>query len=250
MKKLVVLVGVTLLGICVPQAQAALNMSYKLDGAGPTSLVVVGTNPIIYPDISGPLGGVIDLGVTVAQSDSPGGTTSNHLVSTNVQVVNLDATASHTLELFITAQDYTSPITPPALLLTSSIGGSIHTPLVAGDAANLMSFTSCVDATNGATACSISALTAGPGTPNVTGNPTPSYNDTQTALITSLVPSGGGGTYSVGQDIFITLGANTQLNFSTTTSLSSVPEPASIALLGGVMLVCVTLIRRKIKHQA
>jgi hypothetical protein len=240
MKKLAYLAAVIFLGLCVPQAHAAISILYDI-GGGP---VVLATSPTDSDTINfnGTVG-TFNISFLIAGSTSPGTPTLAQVTSDNFFIQNT-AASTKSITFFISAQDFTAPVTPPVLLLSSNIGGSVQT----GSASNLLSFSSCVDSTNAATACPGTSQTP-VGSPDVTGSPTSSYNNTQTLTISSLVPTGppADTTYSLGQELVIQLGANGKLGFNSTTSLTTVPEPTSIVLLGGVILVCGRLIRRKIK---
>jgi hypothetical protein len=58
-----------------------------------------------------------------------------------------------------------------------------------------------------------------------------------------------GSPYALAEHITLALGAGSNLNVITSTVLTAVPEPMSIALFGGVVLLTSGLIRRK-RNQA
>jgi hypothetical protein len=154
-------------------------------------------------------------------------------------ITNLDGVGHH-LHIDVVAWGFTMPITPPVLNFDSQIGGSVFV----GNGANTLSFLSCVDQANGGG----SAVKTGcPGTyqaaaltPNVTGSPNKAYSDETVSLISPLSAP-----YALDEQFDFWIGGNSKLNFSASTTLTPVPEPMSIVLLGGVVLLTSRLIRRK-----
>jgi hypothetical protein len=158
---------------------------------------------------------------------------------TNLSLSNSTG-STHAIWLSFAAQDFTAPTTPPDINFVSNIGGSV----VTGSSANLLSYSSCVDTAKGLIACPGGSIVAGPVTPSVTfGDGTGHWSAGTQTKITSLT-----GTYSIGELVEITLGAGSEINFSSSSKLTPVPEPMSIALLGGVVLLTSRLIRRKQSH--
>ena len=54
--------------------------------------------------------------------------------------------------------------------------------------------------------------------------------------------------YAIDEVITLTLGARSSMNFSASTTLTATPEPMSVALLGGVLVLTGGLMRRKRKQ--
>lgn len=231
---------------CLP-AQAALQMSYILDAGALTPIVLtpgfppgtfnyglfIGVGPIFT--ISGQ-----------ASSNSPGTPTGAEILSSAISVAN-NSGGAHRLQLFVGDTGYLAPSAPPApgLVLNSHIGGSIGSALNPGPfPGNTLAFTSCVDPTNTALSCNspvpAGVFSAGPATPGVTVG---SFADDQFASILAL-----GTPYSMSQYFDFHMDANSQMGFQSNTVLSPVPEPVSIALLGGVLVMTSGLIRRKAKR--
>jgi hypothetical protein len=138
----------------------------------------------------------------------------------------------------VVSQDFSLPVTPPVLNFFSQIGGSVTT----GTADNALKYRSCIDQTNSLTGCPATYQSAF-STPNVKVSNS-AYNDTEHSLITPL-----NSPYAIDEHLDITVGANGILNFGASTSITPVPEPMSIALLGGVVLLTSRLMRRRKQNQ-
>jgi len=235
-----------LIAVCVAtggaSAKAGLLVEYRLDGGALTSLAssLVDSGPLLF-GFGPPVGGVFDVNGIVT-SNSPALPTLAQLVSTTLNITNLDTNA-HTLELFITAQNFTSPTTPPSLLLDSQISGAASagtTPV------NALTVTSCIDTTNSAHACATPTTKAGPSTPSITAGALPeAFDREETAFVASLA-----GPYSVGQDLLVTLGGlGDEISYSWTSTVavavSPVPEPASLTMIGVGLLGLAAAHRRR-----
>jgi hypothetical protein len=106
--------------------------------------------------------------------------------------------------------------------MLSHIGGTV----AAGGAADVMTFQSYVDPANGQNFTGAGTLTTGPQSPSITG--TGSYSNDHTLVITSL-----GTPYSITERFSITMSPGAEVNFSSSTTLSSVvPEPSTMAIAG------------------
>jgi len=220
----------------------SLCIEYSLDGGATINQLVTGSSGSTIAD-SATLGS-FQVTVVSATSNSPGTPSLAELLSATLQIQNTGSSTA-TLELFIGDVNFTAPTAPPGLLLNSHIGGSV---VSTGDYAdNSLSFSSCVDPTNGQDTCGTSTplglITAGPGTPSI--NTAASFASDKYASILSL-----GAPYSISQELTLTLGAGSQMNFSDNSSLTPVPEPASIALLGGIVLLLTNRLSRRKAKQA
>jgi hypothetical protein len=227
-------------GIC---AFPSLCIEYSLNNGITVTPLVSGASGSIIVDPAATLGS-FQVDVSSAESNSPGNASLAELLSSTLSITNTGS-STQTLELFIGDVNFSAPTAPPGIEVNSHIGGTV----AVGSSANLLSFKSCVDPNNGQNVCGISTpsglVTAGPGTPNVTGSPSSSFKDDKYATILSL-----GAPYSISQFLKITLGAGSQLNFSDSTTLTPVPEPVSIGLLGGILLLTNRMIRRKSKQNS
>lgn len=234
-----------LLVVLAPLARADFQIAYQLDAGAVTicSTAVLaspnnGTACFVAPTI---LGGVVTV-TNISGSGSQSAINSEQFGST-LRVTN-DTTASHTLKIWLSDQDFTSPKTPPNITYDSSIGITSTTGI------GTVSLESCVDTSNGLTPptnpfCSSPAASI--------NNPTQSYSGSSSAhnttsmSITSLTTT----PFSLEQMITLTLGAAADVNLSTSQVLTPVPEPASITMLGGVLLFASgQLIRRKRKQSS
>jgi len=236
------LAGLVLLLLISVPAQAALQVDYRLDGGSLTPIAL--TPAFILPGSTAAgtyglvLGGVLAIEGR-ASSNPPGGSIAKVLASTN-DILNLTGTG-HRLELFIGDTDYTAPAAPPfpGITINSHIGGSVSV----ASAANTMAFSSCADTLNGQNTCGpivpATITTAGPGSPVITSG---SFNDDQVTKMSVL-----GTPYSISQYVDLYLGSHAEINFSNNTTLTPIPEPISIALLGGVLVFTSGLIRRRAK---
>jgi hypothetical protein len=183
---------------------------------------------------SGTIGGFV-INTIAASSNSPGTAIQTKLLGTDLDITN---TNGATATLFITLGDtgFTQPVNPPSVNFLSHIGGTV----VVGSAANLLSFGSYVALTNGQND------TSGPNTfpqsPSITATGSFQNDKTGTAASGLTAP------YSITERFALTLGAGAEINFSASTTLSSVsPEPSSLAIagLGGLGMIGFALRRRK-----
>lgn len=237
MKQFATCLGVGLLTIIAPVAQGALQISYSVNGGAAVTcaFAALSSGPAVCPAFgSGP----VSVSIASATSNSPGTATFAQEASATLLITSTDAA---TLRIWVASQDFTAPITPPEILFTSNLS---TTSTSGSGTANL---TSCVDTGNGLvppldTFCSpgISLTNAA----QAFAAPTATSGST-TTIIGSL-----GSPYSLSQQITIALNAGTNVNVITSIVLASVPEPASIALFGGVLLFTGVALRRRFSQSA
>src|ERR1035437_6414276 len=239
MKRLKAALAVVALASIAPLAQASIQITWKIDGG------VNGSGSCIEATNFGPgdrfvdcgsfnsLDGNLHIRALTAASNSPGTAAQSNEASDTVRLFSSDLSASHTIHIDVASQDFALPTAPPDLTFLSHIGGTV----VTGASGNAISYRSCVDQVNSLAGC--------PGTyqsafskPAVTAAGT--FEDNQSSFISPLLTG-----YAIDEQLDITIGAGGALGFQASTSLTPVPEPMSIALLGGVVLLTSRLIRRK-----
>lgn len=234
MNKLVIFTSALALALAAPLAQAAIEIDYQIDG-GP--IQTCGVNPVS----AGPVvcNTVTGTGFTIqeisASSNSPGTAALSQQFGSTLSISTTMAIAS--LTIYMSSQDFTAPTTPPDIYYLSNLSTTVTTGTGTAD------LTSCIDTGNGLTGpvC--------PATIQLT-NPTINYAPGAQANSTSTVITGLTTTpYSLAQTITLSLGAGSNLNVITSQVLTQtqVPEPISLALLGGMVLLALPAIRRKLK---
>lgn len=191
-----------------------------------TAQTNIGTvaNPILIQNLSG-------------NSNSPG---TSSLSRQAGSVFDIETGASGaTVTIWLAAQNFAMPIAPPALAIqdVSSL------TLIPTQGTGTVALQSCIDQNNG-TAPPNGTYCGAAGDLKI--NSSLGYTDTTshsvdvTGFTTSLSAP-----FSLSQMVTLTLGANTILEVQTRQVLTPVPEPFSIALLGGVILLTTRSIRRK-----
>jgi len=217
-----------------PLAHADINITYSVDGStatscGPASATFLACTGVITLD-----------GVTIqgldASDNAPGTASLSKDTSATADITNAGSTTA-TIVINIMADGFTSPVTPPAITLDSHIGGTV----VVGVSANTLSYQSCVGGNN-LLGCP-GTFQSGIGTPAITS--AGSYQNDQVGSIASLAA-----TYSIDETLTIVLGANGDVNFSASTTLSQVPEPSSVVLLGSLLIGVGLVARRKLARNA
>jgi len=210
-------------------AQSCINNTDSTNSTGTTSCFSSATN----------IGGGVTVKNLTGSSDSPGNDPlfGSFQQNTDTQITT---TSAATLTIWIAAQGFTGPTTPPNIDYSTSL-----TFIPTRSATVSAVLTSCVDESDGTvppggTFCSSPGATLGD-TLSVTGPSSTSKSDNNFALITNLPTQ----PYSLVQKLVITLSAGSNLEIQTSQSLSSVPEPGSVSLLGGIALLTFGAIRRK-----
>lgn len=225
MKNLVCFLALLAFVALAPSANATLTINYQIDGGAVT---LCNTGPDAGPVSCSFSGSGINVAVVTSTSNSPG--TPNEAEQFG-DTVNVTSTGDHTVNIWLTSQNFTMPTLHPtayenSLALTGTFANT-------SESAQLQT---CVDNTNGtapALGCSGGSLTqsltlAGSG-----------VNDNSILGTANQISK-----YSLQQELTLTLHAGSDFNVISSQSLT-VPEPAGIVLLGTVLVGLTTLVRRK-----
>lgn len=242
MKKLTAFLGV-LAGVAIaPLAHASLTISYQVDGGAIVQCAVgIDTLAVCSPSITD---GVVTISALAGHSNSPGGISADQSGST----VDVSSTAAARVTFWFSAQNFTAPTTPPNIKWLANLQFTSFSPSGTGS----ITSQNCVDAANGNTPggpvgqkgfCTAPAGILNNSVLPITGPGTPP-TDTVTSSIANLASP-----YALQQKVTLVFNDAGSVNFITSQLLTSVPEPMSIALLGGILLVTTAALRRK-RHPA
>lgn len=239
MKRFVCLVAVLAVLALAPSAHATMQLVYQING-GTVTVCNTGPDagPVLCPTIS-------QSGVAVTffsgLSNSPGTPANAQEFSSTLDISNTSGSAA-TVVLWVSAQNWTQPTAPPGSLLWSneqSLDGTLGT--TTGNALD------CLDATNAGEPGGIGTstptyCTAGMTLDNVaqtiTGSSSASH--TTTMLVPTLTAP-----YAMSTQITLNMAAGAEMHFQDSQILAQTPEPLSLALLGGVLLLTSRALRRK-----
>lgn len=237
MKSFIAPLAVMLLAGIAPLAQANIQITYKVDGFAPV-VCFSATDAVTCAEDTGSVTGlkITSLGANSNLTGEP----SLALASSSNSILSaLTGTGPHNIHIDIVAQGFIMPLAPPALEFKSHIGTTA--PVLA--AASTLAFHTCVDTNNTLLGC--------PGAPGVapyvsaTLHPDVATLGSDNRDAPMLIIPVLGSPYALDEQFDITVGASGRMNFTGSSTLTPVPEPMSIALLGGVVLLTSRLIRRK-----
>jgi hypothetical protein len=221
-----------MLAACVPTASASLQLSLS---SGATSFVI---NDNAAGDVNAALGQITFVGAVGNWSlnVSTGTVGQNPLIDLN----SVDTLGSgsgsgpNALSLIFSSNGYTTPFNAS---FVSGIGGS----LAAGHSLTYQGF---VDPSNtlGGT-----PLTGQIGSPLIFSNPQPP------AVVSAPFSGGTAGGFALGNSAFsltqlVTISGTAVGTTSFNATIDAVPEPATVTLLGGVLLAVFAILRRKAHH--
>lgn len=240
MKNVAGLFGIAFLAF-TPLAHANFAITYSVNGAAPSTCInnTDSTNDTGVTECFSSLtaiGGGISAQDMSGTSNSPGaaGVTSFQ-TSSDTTII---ASTAATLDIWLSAQDFVNPHTPPGpVTYTSSL-----TLIPTSSASTSVTLVNCVDENNalppglGGTFCGAPA-----GTLNnaLVGSGNTSVSNNNSGTITTLTAP-----YSLEEHITVVLAAGSHLEIQTSQDLSSVPEPVS-AVLFGTLLVGLGIFRRR-----
>jgi hypothetical protein len=237
MKPLSGFLGLLLLASGAQLAQANFLISYEINNA--LVRCTVGTIGFI-PCGPSPISSGVDLSVDAA--GTPGISTSVQTLDATVSIMNTSA-ATETVIIWIAAQDFLPPTTP-------NIGFSSTLSTISTAGMGFTDLESCIDASNGLAPPPPDTFCTSPA--GTLTNPVEAYSGISSATNTvASTISSPTGPYSVAEMITLELGPGSTLPVTTSLSVTPVPEPTSITLLlGGVVLLTGHAIRRKRNQEA
>ena len=245
MKNLICLMAVLALLTLAPMANASMQLSYSVNG-GPATVCPAGTGPSAGPVtcVTPNPPGILTVGsVTItsfsALSNSPGTAANSNEFDSTLQIAN-NGTATATVILWTTAQDFTSPTAPPGLSWSNEESLDGTTGTTTGQAIDCADPTNALAPPGTATFCSSVGALKNTNIPE-TINGAASASNTNTISVASLSKP-----YSLSSQITLILSPGATMHFEDSQILTPVPEPTSVLLLGGVLLGVTSLVRKKI----
>jgi len=245
MKIMGTLFGVFLVAACSPLAHADMQISYQFTSpAGTATLActtvtgspstVGGITTLCFPSQTN-IGNnieVLDLSSTEQQTSSH-----SEQLGSDLEIQNLGSSTVD-LTIWLAGNNFTAPTAPPDINYSSKLSITTNTGI------GTIGLESCVDTSNNLapptnTFCNTPASTLT--NTNESYNGSSSNSNTVSTVITSLTTT----PFTLSQKITLVLGAGSDLNIVTSQILTPVPEPMSIALLGGVLILISRAMRRK-----
>jgi hypothetical protein len=230
----IAMAGLLGVGMATP-ARADLQIQLSLDGSSWTTEAEGSSGTAVsygYP--SAETLGAFTIQTLSTASNSPGSSVQSVLFGSDTFIKN---TGSTTATLYITMSDtgFKMPYSP--VTVDSHVGGTVITP----GSGNLMTYQSYIDPANGQN--TTTGYSPGPqDSKNGLTIKSGSFdNDAYLTLAKNLSSQ-----YSVTEYFKITLSAGSEINFSSSTTLTT-PEPSSLVLagLGGISVVGFALRRRR-----
>jgi len=236
------LVAILAMGMATP-ARADLEIQLSTDGVTYTTVATAASGttaiyalPVIFGGTGPETFGGITFNTLSTSSNSPGTASLAKLLGATLDAVN-NSGSTATVYIRLGDINFSSPTTPPSITVNSHIGGSV----VVGNSLNALTFQSYVNQDNSQNG--VTGTTPGPQTPNITGTSSGSFASDAFASITSLASP-----FSITEQLVLTLGDGAgEINFSSNTTLTPVPEPSTLAIagLGALGMIGYGIRRRK-----
>jgi len=246
MKNIAGLLGIAFLAFTT-LAHANFSITYSVNGAAPSTCI---NNPdstngsgttTCFSSLTA-IGGGVTAESWSGTSNSPGtsGITSFQ-TSSDTTIV---ATTAATLDIWVSAQNFVNPHTPPGpITYVSSL-----TLIPTASTATPVTLANCVDENNalppglGGSFC---GAPAPGGTLNnaLTGSGSTAVSNNNNGLITSLTAP-----YALEEHIVVTLSAGSHLEIQTSQNLTQVPEPVSVVLFGTLLVGVGVFGKRQLKQ--
>jgi hypothetical protein len=207
--------GALLLSLGAPLAHADFLISYQI-GSGS---IVTCTHTASSPNSSGLC--MPNIFSAIAGFGSQVGTSATDLL---VGLIDNTGRSTETFKIWLADQNFTSPTTPPKLVDSATVMSSGPVTVV-----------SCIDTSNG-TAPPLGTFCSSAAGMKLSG--------TDSQLISSLKSP-----YSLSQVVTFSLSAGSELSFIAEQTVTPVPEPASLILLGSGLLGATILVRKRMQSK-
>lgn len=229
-RKLTALAAFLAIGLLGTSAHADLTVTVQ-EGSG-TIYTLVNLTGSPTGDLFGSNSkSTTDYSVKVNSAEANQTSSLSELLSAALSITNTTGATGRVLHIVITGTGYTSPTAPPPVSALSHIGGTVAVETT--PSTNSLAFQSFVNGTGiGAQNPAIHAGTV-------------SFNSDMSSTISSGLSSSG---YPIKETLDVTLNdKGDQINYSSSTTLTSVPEPSSMAIagLGALGLIGYGMRRRK-----
>jgi len=238
-RKPIALAAFAAMGLLGTSARAQLTITIQETGG--SAITIVSDPGAPSSNIAGSGGGsTTDYSVTVQAYNADQTSSGSELLGSAVSIKNTTGATGKTLTITITANGYTAPVTPPNIQAGSTFTGNV---LRSGSTSDTASLTSSVSGATYAPPGAFTSQSTTLPTGVVFGFPQGFSTTAENRTITSL-----GGTFTVSEVITFQLNnLNDQVNYSSGTTLASVPEPSTMAIagLGALGLIGYGLRRRK-----
>ena len=246
MRKLIGLFGVLALMAFAPLAHADYVITYNVGTGAPSP--ASGTPCLDNSNSKNNTGTTTCSATALAGNlsiDSAGGTSNSPGTAagadefSSVATLENDTSSPVTVTLWYLAQGFTMPVTGGGVSGIAYFSNASATGEL-GSGTSSLALESCVDQGTGGTGTSFCGVPYASLTNSLAIPATGTVSDPSTEVFSPL-----SATYSLEQQVTVVLGAGDTVNIALSQSLTPIPEPASIALLSGLILLTSGAIRRK-----